>query len=249
MSLPKIGCQLIIFGGKYNVENDIEAIVSCLARGGYDAVEGGPRDAVRYRSLLDAHGLVYAGQHVALNSNPDWNQVADYVQTMGAADVCNSGFLKWGELSADDNLRGIELLNEGGAILRARGVRLHYHNHAFEFEKMDGERTGMDLLFEGLDPAACDFCVDMAWVHKGGADPVEFLQTHRDRIGYLHFKDFDAEGWCELGRGVVDFAAILPVVETMPGVRWVVVEQDNTRNEPMDSVTESRVYLREKFGY
>lgn len=249
MSLPKVGCQLIVFGGQYNVEDDIEKIADTLAAAGYDAIEGGPQDAARYKPLLDARGLVLAGSHVSLASNPDWDRVADYVHAMGASDVSNSGFLKWGELSDYDYKRGIELLNEGGRKLRASGIHFHYHNHAFEFEKVDGEKTGMDLLFEGLDPSACDFCIDVAWVQKGGEDPAAYLKKHQDRIGYLHFKDFDDEGWCELGRGEMDFAPIMQVLPTMPGVRWVVLEQDKSRNDAMDSVTESRRYLRETFGY
>ena len=249
MALPKVGCQLIVFGGQYPVEENIEKIADTLAAAGYDAIEGGPRDAARYKAILDARGLVLAGSHVSLASNPDWDKVADYVLAMDAADVSNSGLTKWGDLTADDYKRSIELLNEGGAKLRARGVHFHYHNHAFEFEKVDGDKTGMDLLIEGLDPQACDLCVDVAWVQKGGENAAEYIKRHQDIIGYLHFKDYDDEGWCELGRGQVDFAPIMQVLPEMSRVRWVVLEQDKSRNDAMESVTESRRFLRDTFGY
>jgi sugar phosphate isomerase/epimerase len=249
MSLPKVGCQLIVFGGQYNVENDIEKIADTLAAAGYDAIEGGPQDAARYRPILDARGLVYAGSHVALSSNPDWDKLADYVQAMGAADVSNSGLNKWGDLTLDDYKRSIEALNEAGAKLRARGIHFHYHNHAFEFDKVDGDKNGMDLLMEGLDPQACDLCVDVAWVQKGGEDPAEYVRKHQEHIGYLHFKDFDDEDWCELGRGQMDFGPIMQLLPSLSRVRWVVLEQDKSRNDAMDSVTESRRFLKEKFSY
>jgi sugar phosphate isomerase/epimerase len=249
MALPQVGSQLIVFGKKYDIENDIEAILDSLQKAGYAAVEGGPRDAARYRPMLDKRGLVYAGSHMAISGKPDIEQLVEYSRIMGSSDVSNSGLVKWGDVTLDDYRQSIRLLNEAGRKLRDAGIHLHYHNHAFEFDKVDGSKSGMDILLDGLDADAVDFCIDVAWVQKGGENIVEYLQKHKDRIGYLHFKDYDDEGWCELGRGQIDFAPIMQLLPDMPRVRWVVCEQDETRNEPMESVAVSRRYLRDTFGY
>ena len=249
MALPKIGCQLIVFGKKYNVENDIEAILDTLQKAGYDSVEGGPEDAARYKPMLDARGLLYAGSHMAISSNPDIDALIEYSHAMGSTDICNSGLMKWGDLTLDDYREGIRELNEAGRRFRAAGIHLHYHNHEFEFQKIDGDKTGMDVLMEGFDPDACDLCVDVAWVKKGGEDPAEYLKKHKEKIGYLHFKDFDDEGWTELGRGQMDFAPLIKLLPEMPRVRQLVLEQDSTRNDAMESVTVSRKFLRDTFDY
>lgn len=249
MPLPLVGTQLIVFNQKYDVERDIEAILDTLVRAGYDGVEGGPKDAAAYREMLDARGLRYAGAHVTPVRLQDVTPLIADLKTLNSSDVCNSGLLQWHDRTASDYISTIAILNEAGRKLRAQGIHLHGHNHDFEFEKVEGDQSGMDLLVEGLDPQACDLCVDVAWVQKGGQNPVEFLERYQDIIGYVHLKDFDQEGWTELGRGEVNLQAIVDQLETMPLVRWAVAEQDTTRNEPMESVVESRRYLRETINY
>ena len=250
MALPTVGCQLIIFGKKYNINEDTDAILDCLAAAGYKAVEGGAKDAESYKRKLAERGLVYGGSHTGMAGLKDIKPLVKYLKTLGASDLCNSGLMKWGEHSLKDWQEGIRVLNEAGRQLRDEGVRLHYHNHAFEFtDKVDGDKNAMDLLLDGLDFSVVDFCVDVAWVKIGGQDPATFLRTHKDRIGYLHFKDHDGETWRELGRGNVDFASIMKVLPELTKVRWVMVEQDTTLGEPMESVRISRQYLKDTFNY
>jgi sugar phosphate isomerase/epimerase len=152
MALPRVGSQLIVFGKKYNIENDIEAILDSLQKAGYAAVEGGPQDAARYRPMLDARGMVYAGSHMAISGNPDIDQLIEYSRIMGSSDISNSGLVKWGDVTLDDYQQSIKLLNEAGRKLRDAGIHLHYHNHAFEFDKVDGSKNGMDILLDGPRP-------------------------------------------------------------------------------------------------
>ncbi len=250
MALPPVGAQLLVFSGHYDINTQTDEILDCIRDAGYDGVEGGSSDAALYKKKLDERGLIYGGGHVGLSvlqtGLPD---LITYLKTVECREVCNSGLTTWNSPGLEDYLKSIEILNEAGRTLRSEGISLHYHNHAFEFEKIDGDKTGMDLLFAGLDPGAVDFCVDVAWVQKGGEDPAAFLRAHEDRIGYLHFKDFDDDGWTELGRGKVDFGALLPVVDAMPHVSWVMIEQDTTKINPKDSITISRRYLKDTFGY
>ncbi|MBV9848146.1 MAG: TIM barrel protein [Armatimonadetes bacterium] len=249
MALPPVGAQLIVFGGKYDINTQTDVILDSIARAGYAAVEGGARDAALYKQKLDERGLVYGGSHTGLRALQDVTPLVEYLRGVGGSDLCNSGLLRWGDLTAEDYRQAIPLLNEAGRKLRDEGVRFHYHHHDFEFKKVDGGKSGMDLLMEGLDPEAVDFCIDVAWVQKGGEDPAQYLVRHKDRIGYLHFKDFNDAGWIELGQGKVDFAAIMQVLPDITGARWVMIEQDSTAIDPVDSVAISRRYLKDTFGY
>ena len=89
--------------------------------------------------------------------------------------------------------------------------------------------------------------------------------THADRIWHVHFKDHNpavaaqakAEGWdavtavgkglfCELGKGDVDFPAILAELKRMGYNGWIVVEQDVLpgMGSPKESAARNRAYIR-----
>jgi sugar phosphate isomerase/epimerase len=249
MALPPVGAQLLVFSGHYDIQTQADVILDAVSHAGYAAVEGGSRDAAQYKRMLDARGLVYGGSHAGLPALQNLPPLIDYLKIVGGRDMCNSGLLRWGDLTLEDYRQAIPLLNDAGRRLRDAGIAFHYHNHDFEFKKVDGDKTGMELLLEELDPEAVDFCMDVAWIHKGGEDPAEYLVRHKDRVGYLHFKDYDAQGWTELGRGVVDFHSIMRVLPDLPHVRWVMIEQDKTNIDPVDSIAISRRYLKDTFGY
>jgi sugar phosphate isomerase/epimerase len=245
MTTPLIGAQLIIFGGTdYDPKNDPEPILAGLAAAGYQAVEAGAPQPQAFRRLLDRYGLVHAGLHTGPNGLDDVEPMLRTLEATGGRHVCNSGNRRWDARSLADYRETIGVLNRAGKQLAKHGVSLHYHNHDFEFEPLEetGQRP-IDLLLEELDPAACDLCVDVAWVHRGGEDPAAFLRRHRERVGYLHLKDHAGETWTELGRGEVDLPAVLAVLPEL-SVEFAVVEQDRTEGEPMTSMRVSREHLR-----
>ena len=257
MALPPIGAQLMVLGGhptiKYDMETQSDLVLDSLAAAGYAGVEGGPRDAAAYKQALDARGMRYGGSHVSLSVLTDTDNITKliaYLQTLGSRDICSSGLRHWHERSAADFHDAAAVLNAAEQRFQDAGVTLHYHHHEFEFEKVDGDRTGLDILLGETDPALVDLCVDIAWVQKGGLNPAEFLAQHQDRISYLHFKDYSADGdWTELGRGIVNINGVMEVLPTLPRIRWVMVEQDKTNLDPLESLAVSRRYLHDMFGY
>ena len=52
-----------------------------------------------------------------------------------------------------------------------------------------GSVTGLERLLELTDPELVKGCFDVYWIRHGGEDPVTFLSTHAQRVGYPHFKD------------------------------------------------------------
>jgi sugar phosphate isomerase/epimerase len=249
MALPTVGAQLLVFGQKYDLNQDTDAILDCVAKAGYKAVEGGAKDAALYRRKLDERGLVFGGTHTGLAGLVEPGATIDYLRTVGGRDWCISGLMKWNDRALKDWQEGIALLNRAGRMLRQEGIHLHYHNHDFEFHPVDGGHTGMDLLLDGLDFDVVDLCLDVAWVYRGGEDPAQFLLKHAARTGYLHFKDTDGTDWKELGTGKVDFRSIMAILPQMTKARWVMIEQDKTTLDPMDSATISRRYLQQTFNY
>jgi sugar phosphate isomerase/epimerase len=83
----------------------------------------------------------------------------------------------------------VERTNKAAELYRAADVRLCYHNHAFEFEKLDGETCGFDILMNELDPKLVEFELDVFWTALGGWDPIETMKKLGNRISQLHLKD------------------------------------------------------------
>lgn len=249
MNFPKIGAHMLVFASAWDYEARIDDILDCVAKAGYAGIEGSFSDPAALREKLDARGLKHGSLHTGpkVLQNPD--DLIKAAKTLGSHDICNSGLLQWGQHSLDDWKQTIEILNTAGAKLRDNGINLHYHNHAFEFEPIEGQDfTAMDLLMDELDFNACDFCIDVAWVSRAGLDPAEFLADHADLIGFLHLKDHEGETWREIGNGVIDWHEVIEAIWELPNVEWAMIEQDKTDKDPCESSTMSRNYIRETFG-
>jgi len=247
MPLPKLGLQMIVFSGKFKDETD--RVLDCVKDAGYAAIEGGGLDAPTLRRKLDERGMVLGGAHTSPARLVDPTDTIAYLKTMGCTELCNSGLMQWDKRSLADYLEAIKVLNRAGRQLADEGIRLHYHNHDFEFSKVDGDKTGFDILLDGLDLSVVDFCFDIAWLHVAGVEPVKFLAQHKDKTSYLHFKDHDGKTWTELGRGGVDWKGVMKVLPSMKNVRWVMVEQDSTKIDPCESCRISRKFLADEFGF
>ena len=144
-------------------------------------------------------------------------------------------------------------LNRAGEKCRAAGLRFCYHNHAFEFQPMEGT-TGFQTMIERLDPKLCAFEMDCFWVSVAGHDPVELLSRLSGRVALLHLKDkaegtavrynesVDRGAFKEVGHGTLNWPAILRAAESA-GVQRYFVEQDQTPGDPIDSLRQSFAYL------
>lgn len=133
------------------------------------------------------------------------------------------------------------VLNEAAARLKREGMRLSYHNHAFEFETMVEGRTALEYL---LDPSPENLVLaelDVYWVKKGGYDPAAYLAPYQNRMPIIHLKDMtrdEEQTFAEIGEGSIDFKPILRWGE-VSGVEWYVVEQDHCSRFAMDCVETS----------
>jgi sugar phosphate isomerase/epimerase len=226
------------------METDADRVFDGLKKAGYAAIEGTLKDPAAFKQKLDARGLKHGGYHATPRPIYEKTQeIIDYLKTTGCTDVCNSGMLDWKHETLEQVRTSIKMLNEAGRKLRAAGIGLHYHNHDFEFTvSFEGKRI-IDVLIAELDPSACDLCVDIAWVHRGGDDPAKFLMQHSDKVGYLHFKDWDGSKWVPLGKGEVDIKSVVKILPELKKPRWIMVEQDQADGDAMQNMAESRAYL------
>jgi len=130
-------------------------------------------------------------------------------------------------------------LNKYGELVKKAGMQLCYHNHSFEFEKVEDGRTIWDVLFSAADADLVKAEVDIAWVYDADVDPVELLSKWGDRVKLLHMKDLDKERkLTPVGEGEIDLAKVVAKAKQI-GVDWYVVEQDRTREgkDILDEIT------------
>lgn len=125
-------------------------------------------------------------------------------------------------------------LQEAGQPYRDAGLGFGWHNHAFEFEKLADGSIPQVAIFEGGPDLEWE--ADLAWVIKGGADPLDWIKTFGKRLTAVHLKDIapegenkDEDGWADLGQGTVDWKGLTAALKRT-GVRYFVVEHDNPKD-------------------
>ncbi len=121
-------------------------------------------------------------------------------------------------------------LDRIGKIVTAEGVKFGWHNHHWEYAKAADGRRYIDILLEQAPDILWQ--ADIAWMVRGGADPVPELRRYAGRIEAVHVKDIapagccvDEDGWADPGHGVLDWSALVPVLKEI-GVTLFVAEHD-----------------------
>ncbi len=148
-------------------------------------------------------------------------------------------------------------LNAAGTLARSHGLSLCYHNHAFEFEEMNGT-TPLQILLSETQKSTLGLEMDIFWVSVAGHNPVDLLKQYSGRVPLLHLKDkakdqpvqynekVPNDKFKEVGNGSIDIPAVLKAANTA-GVTNYFVEQDHTPGDPVDSLRQSYKYLSGQF--
>ncbi len=129
-----------------------------------------------------------------------------------------------------------------GEVKAKTGLRTVFHHHCAGYVETPSE---IDQLMALTDPTLVGLVLDMGHYQFGGGDPLLALVKHQARIWHIHFKDCHpgiaansrTEGWdyfksvgngvfCELGKGAVDFPAIVKELHNQNYEGWITVEQD-----------------------
>ena len=131
------------------------------------------------------------------------------------------GKFRTGE-KADLN-RFVDFLNATADRLAQEDMTIAYHNHWFEFEKVGGD-VMLDYLIANTDKRV-RFIPDTYWMKYAGASVEGYLERLAGRVDTLHLKDYKHKLFRAVGKGTLDFAAILKKAKEC-GVRNAVVELD-----------------------
>lgn len=147
--------------------------------------------------------------------------------------------------SIDSYKQIISDLNAAGEVCNSAGIRFGYHNHAFEFDTVDGQ-VPYEVMLKELDPKKVGMELDLFWVVNAGKDPLKFFEQYPGRFEQWHVKDIDKNDRnrnADIGAGTIDWKAIFAKAR-QSGVKYFYVEQESYPGEPIDSVEASAKYLK-----
>lgn len=210
-----------------------------LAELGYTEAHtaGNDFDAKLFGELLNKNGIQIIGTHYSFDeivNNPE--KTMETHRMWGTTNVGIGGMPGPARKDLGELKQFILDFNRTAEKYAKEGFKLTYHNHHFEFLRIDGYKTLWDLLVEGLDPATTSFVLDTCWVSAAGGDVVDWMEKLRGRIDILHLKDLKLEKkeskyyvptYTEVGYGNLSWDPIMAKAEEI-GVKHYIVEQDGS---------------------
>jgi sugar phosphate isomerase/epimerase len=260
----------------YSVRGDLEAdflgTLCKVSELGYDGVEFAGLygyEPAQIKNWCDSLGLVPISAHVPLAEMlADIDKViADY-KAIGCEYIVVPYVTEERRPGGELFMQMIDEIRAIGQKAKDAGLVLLYHNHDFEFAKLENGQCGLDFMYENIPADLLQTELDQCWLKYAGYDPVEYLQKYSGRSPVVHLKDFFVQGEQEgdpyaligldegekkantafefrpLGHGVQDIPSIIEASKAA-GSKWLVVEQDNPSmgKTPFESVQMSIEYL------
>ena len=271
MEKKKIAVQL--FSVRDAMKDDFYGTLKQVKAFGYDGVEfaglfGHSPEEVR--QMCQELELVPISAHVSLALlMEDMEGTIECYRTIGCKYIAIPYLPEDLRPGTDGFPKVIEFAKVLGKALADKGMVLQYHNHDFEFVKLDG-KYALDVLYEQVGPELLQTQLDTCWVNVGGENPVDYIKKYAGRVPTVHLKDFvgrktanmyqligiddnqkqeavEAFAFRALGRGVQNIPAIVEA-SIEGGAEWFIVEQDMATEgySPMESIQISARYLLEQ---
>ena len=239
-----MGYGLQMYSVRDITKDDMEGALRDVAAMGYSSVEFAGfmgHSAETILGWLQKYGLEVSGTHTGLAGLADdvLAETIAYHKAIG----CKNIIIPAASLGTKAEVDAVvDRINELIPVLKAEGIDLHYHNHAFEFEpNQDGiipqkeleERT--NVLLE----------VDTYWVFAANEDPVAYIKKNKDRISVIHLKDgLGGHEGTSLGQGK---APVKEVLETARELGFeIVVESEGLDPTGPEEVKRCIDYLKEQ---
>jgi len=287
------GAFEITVGVLPNVPDGLD-VLRAVAEAGYEGIELGPPGYLgsgsQLRTRLEEHGLELTGGYVPVRfTEPErWDEdragmegTLDAFAAAGAegarpvlADAGSPARRAQPGRAASDRSVGLDdagwrRLADGVAraaeLARSRGFEPVFHHHTATFVEAPWE---IERLLSLTD---VPLLLDTGHLALGGGDPVHGLRDWRERVAYVHVKDYRRvvldgvvadrvgmeEAWrrgvfCELGAGDVDLDSFFAELRSVGYDGWLVVEQDRIPapdENPADAVdaqARNRRWLHER---
>ena len=252
-SAKNMGLQLYSLRD-YVKENGIQQTLELVAKMGFKNLEcAGYNDGNVYgvaakevKKMVDDLGMKMTSSHAGQAFSKDteakvmawWDEAIDAHNELGVRYIVQPWMPVNEQTTLDDLKMYCDYFNSVGYKAASNSIAFGYHNHDFEFRKIDGQII-YNFLLENTSKNHVLFQADVYWIAQGGYDPIDYMRKYSDQIRLLHIKDEKEIG----ASGQMDFQAIFETAKELNIKDWYVEVERYTNNDPVASVQESFDYL------
>ena len=252
---------------------DFKEVMTKVKEIGYDGVELAGLYGLEpsyIKEVLAEVGLIPISAHVAFaDMMDDLDQVISDYSTIGVKYLVMPYMAEeYRPANPEGFQKFLPFLNQVGEKIKAAGMTFLYHNHDFEFVKLENGKWGYDEMFDAIPHDNLMSELDTCWCDVATHEPVDFIKKYTGRIPVVHLKDYIKKGEVKnmykligietedegkdsgyFGFRPVGFGQMLwePILAASldAGADWLVVEQDEHYElEPLEAARRSRAYLR-----
>jgi len=217
------------------IKLDLKSTLEKVAKIGYNSAEAAGYNVAdgtfygmapkAFSELLNGLGMPLTSSHTVFELDTAEKVIADAAST-GAKYIIYPFLNDKFRTNLDGWKATADKFNKMGEIAKKNGIQFGYHNHAFEFEKME-DQVPYDLLVSQTDPSLVTFEMDLYWVTKGGYNPVDYFKKYPGRFQLWHVKDMtktDEMFFAPVGSGRIDFSSIFAEKKTA-GMKYFFVSK------------------------
>jgi sugar phosphate isomerase/epimerase len=244
--IEKVGLQLYTVRDK--MKEDFEGTLARVAEIGYKEVEFAGyfnKTPAEVREILVKHGLSAPSTHMAAPDMDAWKAAVATAKAIGHDYVVAPWIPQERRTTLDAWKRIAAEFNQVGQLVKDAGMQFAYHNHDFEFPKLEGQ-VPYDVLLQNTDPKLVQLEIDLYWMTKGGQDPVDYFARWPGRIPLVHVKDSAGppeHKMADVGQGKIDWKRIF-AKRDQAGIKHFFVEHDQPP-QPFEDIAASYTYLKQ----
>ena len=253
--MAKIPVALQLYSVRKDCARDLPGTLEAVAKMGYDGVEFAgyhDRTAEQLSKMLEDFGLKVAGTHTGIQTmlGDELGKTIEFNKTFGNKFLIVPWLPEEWRDSKAAWLKTARAFNEFAEKVKPEGMLVGYHNHAMEFQPIDGEMPWD--IFGGATSPDVVMQLDNGNAMHGGvsADGIlEFLKRYPGRGVTVHLKEFSSTNDKALiGEGETKWDELFKLCETVAGTEWYIVEQESYACEPLECVKRCIKSLREMLG-
>ncbi len=253
MQVP-LGVQ--VWSVRNKLHDNAGAVFSRLAAAGYTFIEPAGFNITEktmqgfllseLKQMAGNHGLEIISGHFHFSVETA-HAVCEAAVQMGMKYIVRSFFQNEVLQNTDYYKQAADTLNHMGETAKMYGLQLAYHNHAHEFDAINGILP-FDMLLEKTDPELVSFQADLGWMVYAGHSPQEYFKKHPGRFPLWHLRDIDAETKksTAIGGGMVPFKSIFAEKEKA-GLKYAMVEMSSDTEDPLEKIIDSYAVLNNGF--
>jgi sugar phosphate isomerase/epimerase len=127
-------------------------------------------------------------------------------------------------------------VNDIAERLKPHGMRVGYHNHTSDFNRIDGDYWWNRFADATTRDVVLQFDTGNA-SEMQGVTPQELIRRNGGRTVSMHVKPFSRKDPnAYLGADELDWAAIMTAAETVGGIQWYIIEYEKEGVPPLESL-------------